>query len=120
MEEKYKVGHKTFFGTLLAEAVKVDNSNQTVSLYEREYQPTYLVQIWDKDGNGREYEADRYYADTREFATELFTKYAFSTETLPYTPLPEIWDIPDEEPQPDTSPKSPSWGPWGQDGRKGN
>lgn len=109
------VGKKTHFGLLLAEAVKTGihvNPGDTVSLYETD-DNEYIIIEWGEDALNTEYEASRMYLDNRDEAIRKWTKMAFSID------LPEkgIWDEPDT---PDIEPKSPTWGPWGQDGRSGN
>ena len=113
----YRVGKMTDFGTLLAEACKPDTVHETVSVYEMQ-DCSYLVIEWLESGQ-EEVQITRTYHNTRDEANQHFLRLAFGIEA-DTAAKSEIWDIPDETPEPDTSPKSPSWGPWGQDGRKGN
>lgn len=119
MYEKYKVGHMSWHGLLVAEAIKGTKDakqGSTVSMYLDTEQSAYLIIEWEKDGLSQEYEANRTWRDNKDEADKLFVKLAFGI-VPPEPAQPEIWDTPDK---PTESPKSPTWGPWGQEGRSGN
>lgn len=80
----YKVGLNSFFGKLLAEAVKHDDSTQIVSLYEIAYitdETEYEVITWEIPPDGREFRANTARYTELDLAREYFASHAFGITT---------------------------------------
>lgn len=72
---QHKVGHVHYFGTILADALKYDESGRTVTLYATTDKSGYNIVEWDKSG---EFEITKTNTKCPDTARQIFAHWALN------------------------------------------